>query len=181
MNNSAAPRSSTARRYIALIGVGGLVATAILAGGTLPATAAEDGGSTIGHVEVSNTISLNGLTAEFTLTGLPGATVSQAGAVAFNVETNNLAGYNVTVQSATTTLVADTPANTDAIPIGALSVSELGVDFTPISATTPFVVHTQATRSVEGGDDLTNDYSVDIPFVNTDTYTVTLNYIATTL
>lgn len=181
MNSSAAPRTRTARKSIALLGIGGLAASAALLAGGAAANAATDTGSTEGNVEVSTAIALTGLTTEFTLTGLPGAEVTQAEAVAFTVETNNLAGYNVTVQSATSTLVAETAGNADSIPIGALSVSEAGTTFTGISAATPFVVHSQTTRSEEGGDDLTNDYRIDIPFVNTDTYSATLNYIATTL
>lgn len=182
MNNTVAPKNRTSHAYKALLGIGGIAATvALVAGGTLAANADTDTGSTEGHVEVSTAIALTGLTSDFTLTGIPGGVVTEAGAVEFTVTTNNLAGYSVTVQSATATLVADTVGNTDSIPIGNLSVSEVGTTFTPLSSTVPFVVHTQSTRSAEGGDDLSNDYEVDIPFVNTDTYSATLNYIATTL
>jgi hypothetical protein len=181
-NGTASRGQNRQTRNRALRAMGVLATTAALvAGGSLAANAATDTGSTDGHVLVNTAISLSGLTSDFTLTGLPGATVTEAAAVGYTVETNNLAGYNVTVQAATSTLVADTAGNTDSIPIAALGVSEVGTTFTPLSNTTAFVVHSQATRSAEGGDDLTNDYQVAIPFVNTDTYSVTLNYIATTL
>ncbi|WP_216363488.1 hypothetical protein [Subtercola boreus] len=173
--------SRHARRTLAR-GVAVVVATTgLVAASSLMANAAEDTGSTDGHVAVSTAISLTGLTSDFTLTGVPGATVSELDAVAFTVETNNLAGYAVTVQAATPTLVADTAGNTDSIPIGALSVSNSADVLTPVSSAATVLVHSQGTRSVEGGDDLTNDYSVAIPFVNSDTYSVTLNYIAATL
>ena len=146
------------------------------------ASAASDTGSTDAHVQVNSSIVLSGLTDEFTLTGIPGATVPGLGVVDFNVETNNFAGYNVTVQSRTSTMVGDLPLNADSIPIGALSVRENDtIPYTAVSSASPVTVHTQATRSAEGGDDLSNDYSVAIPFVNQDTYTATLDYIAATL
>ncbi len=121
-------------------------------------------------------------TASFTLTGAPNATVTNDAAVSYKVTTNNLAGYSVTVQAATPTLVANTPGNTDAIPIARLSVKgdAAGAAYTPMS-TAAQTVHTQATRSIEAGDSLVNGYQVAIPFVNQDTYSVTLNYVATTL
>jgi hypothetical protein len=139
-------------------------------------------GSTDANVAVDSSIVLSGLTDEFTLSGIPGATVSQIGAVTFNVKTNSLAGYSVTVQSQTATL-AGTSGNADAIPIGALFVRETGATtaFIPMSATGTALVHTQTTRSAEPGDSLSNDYRVVIPFVNEDTYTATLDYVATTL
>jgi hypothetical protein len=139
-------------------------------------------GTTNANVEVSSVIALTALTPDFRLTGLPGATVTGAGAVTFTVETNNLAGYAVTVQSQTPTMTAGTPGNTDSIPIGALSVRETGTTpFTSVSGTGAVTVHTQATRSAQAGDALSNDYEVVIPFVNEDTYSATLDYIATTL
>lgn len=162
----------------------GAGAVAVLAVGLAgPASADTDTDSTDGHVEVSSSIALTGLTPEFTLTGIPGATVEGVGAVSFNVETNNLAGYTVTVQSRTPTMVAATAGNTDAIPIGALSVRKTGTTpYTAVTDTAPGVtVQNTATRSAEGGDALSNDYQVVIPFVNQDVYTATLDYVAATL
>ncbi len=53
--------------------------------------------------------------------------------------------------------------------------------YTPVSNTAPVEVHTQTGPSAEAGDDLSNDYQMTIPFVRSDTYTGTLNYVATTL
>jgi hypothetical protein len=174
-------RATTRRGYRTLLGLGGVAATAALvAGGGLAANAVDASDSTDVNVVVETAISLTGLTDEFTLTGAPGAEVSDADAVAFTVETNNIAGYTVTVQSTTATLLPTAPGNTDSIPIGALSVTgDSGSG--ALSSTTPVLVHTQATRSAEGGDDFTNEYTVDIPFVNSDTYSTTLTYVASTL
>jgi hypothetical protein len=108
-------------------------------------------------------------------------------AVAYNVATNNLAGYAVTVQSQTATMVADTAGNPDSIPIGALSARDGATGtFTYVPVAGPAAqdgttVHTQATRSAEGGDNLTTDFQVVIPFVNSDTYDATIDYVAATL
>lgn len=179
--------SDSKKRYRALLGFGGAAATAaIIAVTGLSASAAPGDtadGSTVGNVTVQSAISLTALTPSFNLTGLPGATVLGTAATTFNVETNNIGGYAVTVTAATASLLpADTTANPNVIPISALSVRETGTTpFTPVSNVTPTTVHTQPTRSAEGGDTLSNDYRVVIPFVNEDTYSVTLDYVATTL
>lgn len=180
-NVTAGTRSSF--RYRALLGLGGFAAaTALVAAGGLSANAAESGDSTVANVQVSGAIALTGLTPSFTLVGLPGATAASVGAVNFTVTTNNLAGYAVTVQAAAPTLAATNPGNTDSIPIGALGVRETGQSlYTALSDTSPVTVRNQPTRSAEAGDVISNDYSVTVPFVNEDTYTVTLDYIATTL
>ncbi len=163
---------------VLVLGVGGLAGTA---------SAAEDDGTVDGNVVVGSSIVLSGLTPSFTLTGIPGATVEGLGVVDYNVETNNLAGYAVTVQSQTDTMLATAAGNLDSIPIGALSARDGGVGtftYVPVADSTSLVgttVHTQATRSAENGDALSTDFQVDIPFVNSDTYTATLDYVAATL
>ena len=165
----------------------GLVTTAVAAalvtgmGGV--ASAVTSPGSTTGNVAVTSAIALTVNTASFTLTGVPGSTQANAAAVTYSVTTNNLAGYAVTVQAAAATLVATATTNTDSIPIAALSVKgdAAGAAYTSVSNTTAVTVHSQATRSASTGDNLTNGYQVVIPFVNQDTYHVTLNYVASTL
>jgi large repetitive protein len=152
-----------------------------LAGAAQPSTE-PDGGTTGAAVEVTSAITLTGLGGEFFLTGMPGATVSDRAAVRMNVETNNVAGYLVTVQSGTPTMLPATTGNTDTVPIGSLSVRGSGTDFlTPLSATDPVTVHSKPDPSAAGGDDLSDDYQVVIPFVSDDFYTATLDYVATTL
>lgn len=168
-----------------------LVGTAVMAlVGTMAGTAAAAPGdtstdTTIANVQVAGAIVLSGLTPDFTLVGLPGATVGSNAAVTMNVSTNNAAGYSVTVQAGTATMTPATVGNPDSIPIGDLHVRESAAGtpgaFTQISNTAPVIVHTQAVRSALGGDTISNDYEVVIPFVNTDTYSATLTYIATTL
>jgi hypothetical protein len=140
-------------------------------------------GTTVANVGVEAGITLTGLTPSFLLTGTPGQTVTADGAVTFNVETNNVAGYGVTVQSATPTMVpADAVTNTDVIQISDLTVRETATStFTPVSDVAVVTVHSQAERSANGGDDLSNDYEMNIPVVNADTYAATLDYVATTL
>lgn len=180
----------TKSRYVRglLAGVAGLALIGASATAAYAAPGDISADTTIANVEVTTAIELSGLTPTFTLVGVPGATVDGEGEVTMTVTTNNLAGYNVTVQSATATLIPTASGNTDSIPIGNLHVREhvagdVGdpTPFTSLSSGTPVIVHSQAVRSVTGGDDLVNDYSVDIPFVNEDTYTATLNYVATTL
>ena len=137
---------------------------------------------TTANIIVSSAITLTGLPASFTMAGIPGDVVNDtATPVTMTVKTNNTAGYTVTVQAAAPNLVG-TLANTDVIPIAALTVRE-GVTgaYTPMSNTAPFVAHTQAAESLEDGDLITNSFALLIPFVHEDTYSATLNYIATTL
>ncbi|GLZ39295.1 hypothetical protein Acsp05_29190 [Actinokineospora sp. NBRC 105648] len=159
-----------------------VVAATATAGVAAAAPGQTDTDDTIAKVVVTSAITLTNLTPDFTLTGLPGATVAQSGIVTFTVTTNNLAGYAVTVQSRTPALAPTASGNTDSIPISALSVRETGTTpYTPLSNTAPVTVHSQSTRSAPTGDNLSNDYQVVIPFVNEDTYTTTLDYVATTL
>lgn len=165
------------------IGTAAIAALVVAMGGSASAAPGQiDDGPTEASVEVSSAIALTGLTPSFTLTGLPGATVTGTGAVTFNVATNNLAGYAVTVQSQTATMTPGTVGNTDSIPVGALSVRQTGdITFEALSNTEALSVRNQGARSLEAGDDISNDYQVQIPFVNEDTYSATLDYIATTL
>ena len=161
-------------------------AVVALAGGVANVASAAPGDTssdtTEANVVVESDITLTALTEDFELIGLPGDTVTGNDIVSFNVRTNNLAGYTVTVQSADPALTPAAPGNADVIPIVNLRVREQAPDpFTPLSSTAAVTVHTQTNRSAEAGDSFTNDYQVAIPFVNEDTYTATLNYIATTL
>lgn len=152
-----------------------------IAGIAGPAGAAPDG-STIANVGVSTGITMTGLTQSFTLSGAPGETVEAVGAVIFNVETNNVAGYSVTVRSTTATMSPPAGTNPDTIPIADLTVRQTGTSsYTPMSSGTAVLVHTQPARSANGGDNLSNDYQIRIPVVNLATYSATLNYIAAAL
>ncbi|SER30967.1 hypothetical protein [Microlunatus flavus] len=172
--------SRRSTRGLAAAAVVGLLAAAA---GALPASAApgdQSADTTVANVAVSSAITLQGLTPSFTLTGLPGDTVAELSAVAYTVLTNNVGGYNVTVQADAPAL---TPAGTsaDTIPVSNLAVrpSGSGGAYTAVSATSPITLHGSGTRSDVEGDDYADDYQIDIPFVADDTYSVTLNYIAT--
>jgi uncharacterized repeat protein (TIGR01451 family) len=125
----------------------------------------------------ARTITLTDLTPSFTLTGLPNSTVSSNGTVTMTVTTNSASGYLVSVQPADDSLTGS-PGNTETIPIGQLGVRESGTDaFRPLSDLGPLTVHRQATPSAPGGDAVSNDYQVEIPFVSSDTYSAELDYI----
>jgi hypothetical protein len=138
--------------------------------------------STVANVEVTSSITLGGLTPSFTLTGLSTSTVDGPNAVSYNVTTNNAAGYTVTVQAATDQLAPASTTNPDRIPIGNLKVrAARSGGYTAISNADAFTLRTKATRSAESGDSYSDDYQVLIPFVASDTYSATLNYVATAL
>lgn len=177
--------SSSARRLgrgLALAGAVGLLATIA---GQLPASAAPGDvsrASTIANVGVSSSITLQGLSPSFDLNGLPGDTVEGLNAVSYTVLTNNVGGYTVGVTAASDVLspVGDSD---DTIPIANLKVRPGGTAnggaYTSLSSTGALTLRDQDTRSDEAGDDYSDDYQVDIPFVADDTYRVTLNYVAT--
>ena len=127
----------------------------------------------------ARSITLTDLTSSFTLTGLPNSTVASDGTVSMTVTTNSAGGYLVTVRGVTTELVGATPGNTATIPIDRMGVRESGASpfFLPLSANDPVVVHQQDGPSAPGGDAVSNDYEVRIPFVPSDTYSTTLDYI----
>ena len=175
-------KSRTAGVGMAFIGA----ATAVSAIGyhAVPAVADTASGSTTANVEVSGSITLTGLTPAFTLTGVVGSTpTTGATPVTMVVTTNNFAGYNVSVVPAAANLVGAIPGNTDVIPANSLEVDgpvQAGV-YAPLAFPTPLVVATKASASAPEGDTITNNYRITIPFVRPDTYSGTLNYVATTL
>jgi len=176
------PRSLSVLRTVGVLGTAAALTWAMTGSAFAAPGPSSSSDTTVANVEVTTSIDLTGLTDHFTLTGIPGATVTNDGAVTMNVKTNSFGGYAVTVQSATDSLLpADSVANVDSIPIDALLVHGTTGTYTPLSDTAPFTVHTQATRSAELGDTITNGYQVVIPFVNEDTYTATLNYVANAL
>ncbi|GAA2014282.1 DUF11 domain-containing protein [Nakamurella flavida] len=124
-------------------------------------------------------LTLTGLTSSITLRGLPDSQVTLDGAVVMTVLTNSATGYLVTVRARGDRLTGTTPGNTDTIPIGRVGVrgTAQGGDFASLSADTPVVVGERAGPASPGGDAVSNDYRVDIPFVDQDTYSGTLEYI----
>ena len=96
-----------------------------------------------------------------------------------NAKSNNKTGYNVTVQAAAPTMTGTIVGNLDTIPVAALTVRNTATAgaYTPISSAAAVTVANKATKSAVGGDTVNNDYQMVIPWVNADTYKVTLNYI----
>jgi hypothetical protein len=130
---------------------------------------------------VAQALTLTGLTSGFTLSGEPNSTATQDGAVTMTVTTNSVDGYVVSVQAAEPTLTGQAAGNAHSIPVDRLSVRGTGMpDFQPLSASAAVIVHNQTTPSAPNGDAVSNDYSIDIPFVASDTYSTTLDYIAAT-
>ena len=155
-----------------LLAVAGIVAT-VAAG---PAAFA-DTTPTTANAEVASTITLTG-DAAFTLSGAPGDATATTSAL--NAETNNEGGYNVTVLADDAELLpADPLTNADVIPVSSLEVLNTSAAYAGLSTTVPVTVHTQAARSIEGGDALTASYQLAMPFVNADTYSGGLTFTAT--
>jgi len=169
---------------IGLAFVGAATAVSAVGYHTVPALADTASGSTTVHVEVTGAITLTDLTPSFTLTGAPGTTpTTGANPVTMTVTTNNFAGYNVSVVPAAANLVGAIPGNPDVIPANDLEVDgpAQGGAWAHLTYPTPLVVATKASASAPGGDTITNNYRITIPFVRPDTYSGTLNYVATTL
>jgi hypothetical protein len=137
----------------------------------------------VANVNVSSTITLNLDQQGFDLNGLPSTRVSQTGAVTGRVTTNNATGYSVGVVAEAAALTAATNGNLDTIPIENLAVVDSDGAYAPLSndEAAPVITTTKATRSALAGDTFSDDYRVDIPDVNSDTYSVTLDYTATAL
>jgi hypothetical protein len=132
---------------------------------------------TTATVSVNSILTLSGLTDDFTLVGDPSTTAEDTGAVSMNVLTNNLTGYTVSVQAEADALTGATTGNGDTIPIGNLKTKNTSGTYTGLSDTAALTVASSDAKTLELGDTVSNDYSVDIPWVNADTYSVTLNYV----
>jgi hypothetical protein len=168
-------RSKT-RRALGLVLLVGGVTLAALAG----TSAFAAGGSTTANANVNNTLSLTGLTSSFSLTGDPSTTATQTGAVSMNVTTNNRTGYSLKVQAASANMAGAATGNTDTIPVSAMSAKDSAAGtYNALSNTSAATLKTTSAKTSNSGDNLSDDYKLDIPFVNADTYSVTLNYTAT--
>lgn len=158
-------------------GGGLLAATGLVAAMAAGPSVFADTAATTADATVDSTITLTG-DAAFAITGAPGdAATATSGLTA---ESNNTAGYNVTVLADATDLVpSDTVANTDTIPVADLKVDNDAGSATALSDTTAVTVHNQDTKSADGGDALTASYSLAMPFINADTYSGGLTFTAT--
>ncbi|MFC6086189.1 hypothetical protein [Sphaerisporangium aureirubrum] len=158
-----------------------LTAGGMLGPGAPAAQADTDTGSTTVNVEVTSSITLTDLTPEITLTGAPGEVPTAQ--VTMVVTTNNFAGYNVTVVPRTANLTPAIVGNTDVIPASSLQVSgpaQTGA-FVNLTPGTPLVVATSDDPSPAGGDSITNNYRITVPYVRPDVYSGILDYVVTTL
>jgi len=185
---AAAPRTKTSnKRTSRLFKAGAMVAVSAGMLGTIGGVASAtpsttSSGTTTANAVVESGITLTGLTSSFTLTGTPGQTVTSAGAVAYNVETNSTTGYGVTVEANTPNMTPAIPGNTDVIPVSVLTVKETSAgSYQALSSTLPDGVHQQDLRSANGGDNLSTDFRMRMPVVNADTYSADLTYTATSL
>ncbi|CAO5163189.1 Staphylococcus aureus surface protein A (modular protein) [Frankia sp. AiPs1] len=150
------------------------------AGSTCTGAGAEPACTTSTTV-LAQSLTFTGLTSSFALTGEPGSTATQDAAVTMTVTTNSANGYTVAVQGTSPTLTPATPGNGDSIPMGSLLVRAPGTSgFQPLSDVAAVNVHSQGQQSAPNGDAISNDYSIHIPFVASDTYSTTLDYIAAT-
>ena len=149
-------------------------------GSTCTGQGAEPGCAATTTVE-EQFLTLTDLTPAFTLAGEPDSTASRDDAVTMTVTTNSATGYTVSVQADEPVLSPSTAGNTGTIPVGRLSVRGAGTgSFQPLSDTAAVTVHDQDRPSAPGGDAISNDYEIDVPYVPSDTYTGTLDYVAAT-
>jgi hypothetical protein len=130
---------------------------------------------------VQQYLTLTDLTGSFTLAGPPGVRTEQTGAVTLTVSTNSAGGYTVVVRPDADVLSPAGPGNPDRIPVGRLETRGSGTDtYRPLAPGDPLLVHSQDGPSAPGGDTVSSDYAVEVPFVRPDTYSVTLTYLAAT-
>jgi len=128
---------------------------------------------------IAQQIQLTGLAEGFTLSGLPQTTVRGDEIVTMTVITNSPGGYTVSVRAASPALTA--PGTGESIPVSQLRVRQSGTGaFQALSSTNPVSIYSKSTPSSQTGDELLNDYEVDIPFVPSGNYSGSLDYIATT-
>ncbi|MFD8528088.1 beta strand repeat-containing protein [Streptosporangium canum] len=153
--------------------------TSATTGSTCPAGGTGPRCSVVTSVAATS-MTLTGVTEEFTLTGPPNTTVRGEDVVTMTVVTNSVDGYTVTARAAATELVPVRPGVTAGIPVANLRVREHGTSiFRSLSTTDPVLVYDKPLPSAPGGDGISNDYEVDIPSVPTGRYTMTIDYIAT--
>ncbi|MBL7497382.1 DUF11 domain-containing protein [Frankia sp. CNm7] len=126
-------------------------------------------------------LTLTDLTPTFTLAGEPNSTVSRDDAVTMTVTTNSATGYTVSVQAGEPVLSPNAAGNSGTIPVDRLSVRGTGSGaFQPLSDSAAVTVHDQDQPSAPGGDAISNDYAIDVPYVPSDVYSGTLDYVAAT-
>lgn len=156
---------------------GMLVAAA--AGWAAPARAQDDTGTTTVNVVVSTLISISGQTASLDLNGNPGDAVTSGAPVELTVATNNPTGYTVSVAPATASLAGADTGNTDTIPFTDVEYETSDGSFAPLTfgGSNP-AVHSQTTPSAAGGDTISHDYQINVPFVAPDTYSGEITYTA---
>jgi hypothetical protein len=154
--------------------------------GVLPLTAAAadpvDTGTVTATITVDEGITIAFADGAITLTGSPGETVEDLGAVSMTVTTNNATGYNVAVDPDTDTFPGATSG-------GAIVVTDLQVRDTSATSvagayvnllTTALVINNKTTVSAPAGDVINNDYRLTITGdTAADVYTGTITYIAT--
>jgi len=191
-NPSSTPEYGRGYRIVARTVLTTAAAAAFIGMASVSASAAPgdiDEASVIANVNVNSTINLAIDQGSFDLNLLPSTSVDKTGAVTGRVTTNNATGYSVGVVAEAATLQGGA-GNTDSIPIAALEVHNAAGVYTPLSsnAANPVITTTKDTRSAVGatdtdpdGDAFSDDYQVTVGDINSDTYSVTLNYTATAL
>lgn len=157
---------------------GALLVVVATAWGAGPAQAQTD--TTTASVAVQQVIAIT-VDGAFALDGVPGETAVTDPEVEFTVTTNEPDGYFVTVQPVDGEMVPpDAVENPDVIPFGDLEVANADTGaFSPLDPDTPVEIYSQDTGSDPGGDTFTHAYQLDVPFVQPDTYTGVITYVAT--
>jgi len=137
-------------------------------------------------VTVGASITLSGVPAALAFgSGVPGD-VKTLSFFTATVTTNNLTGYSVKVT--TTAMTGAAPSNTNTIAASALNYAVSNASAVtmvavggPGDGTVGTVLVTKPLASVAGGDTFRVTPSLTIPFVNSDTYSGTATFVASTL
>ena len=127
----------------------------------------------------NSTVSLSDLTETVELAGPPDTTVTRNGAVTMTIDSNNPGGYAVTVQGAADQLVSADNSITSTIPLSELLFRETGTTLFQALTTDPQLVHDRFTVTAPGGDAVSSDYQMHLPYADPGTYSVTLEYLVT--
>lgn len=162
---------------VAAASVAGAVAAAWA---VAPAQAQEDTDTTTANIIVGGAITIADLDESFDIEGFPGDEAQTDDPVTFTVTTNNATGFNVTVQPDAAELTPADTENEDAIDFADLEV-ELIDDpgtFVSLNPAEPVEVYNQGSPTGDEGEDLAHNYELTIPFVQEDTYSGSITYVA---
>jgi hypothetical protein len=142
------------------------------------AASADTSGSVEAEIVIASGLLLVGLPSGVSLTGQPGDLASETVPFTYQVFSNDMAGYTVTVQAAEDKMYA---GSSDFITVDRLEVQDGAVtpshSWTAMSSLSAVSVYSRASRSETDGDNLSTNFQMSLPVVAAGTYTMTLDYV----